>query len=340
MKRIVITAGFFFLLAPIAEADIVMYEFSGVGDRLYEYTYDENGVSQTSVNSSSRFGVTINKTDTFHGIFTYNTDAQVTKIVNGDTYASFDTSGSRLDINFDFGHYSTEELENKHFLIGNNITSLPLLGEPDMLKFGGNNKFSEPDQIWHSMGVSFFDRSAKVFDNYNNVPSEISLDSFSDAYVEFRIFEKSIGSTGDNYFRGNITSLEEIFSVTESKDYLTDVITLGSTFSFDYLWEMGTEPTEWNFDFLVFNGTEWETLGWNLNFEGSSEGWQSASFYVPTWARGENAQIKFQVFDWGQNTDPTVYLKNIESIPTPEPTTMLLFGIGIASLAAVGRKRK
>ena len=91
---------------------------------------------------------------------------------------------------------------------------------------------------------------------------------------------------------------------------------------------MGTEPTETNFDFLWFNGTEWRTLGWSLNFDGSSEGWQSASFYVPSWGQGETTQIMFRVFDWGQETNPTAYLRNIASStrPVPKPATLILFG--------------
>lgn len=130
--------------------------------------------------------------------------------------------------------------------------------------------------------------------------------------------------------------------VTTDQFFLTDFITLGDTFSFDYFWEMESEPTDFNLDALFFNGTEWETFGWQLNFSGSSTDWTSASFYVPTWARGQSVQIKFSLFDWGQETDPVVYLRNIASTstPVPEPTTLLLFGSGLAGLAAVGRKRR
>ena len=131
--------------------------------------------------------------------------------------------------------------------------------------------------------------------------------------------------------------------VTTTKTYTTDNLTLGGTFSFEYYWKMGTEPTEPNLDFLWFNGTEWQTLGWTLNFDGSSESWQSASFYVPSWGRGETAQIMFRVFDLGQETDPTVYLRNIVSngsTPVPEPTTMLLFGTGLVGLVGTRLRKK
>ena len=132
-------------------------------------------------------------------------------------------------------------------------------------------------------------------------------------------------------------------TVTKTESYLTNTIALGNTFSFDYWWEMGVEPTERNLDFLWFNGTEWETFGWALNFDGSSEGWNSASFYVPSWARGDNAQIRFQLFDWGQQTNPTVYLRNIASngtAPVPEPASIILLGAGLVGLVGSRLKNK
>ncbi len=44
---------------------------------------------------------------------------------------------------------------------------------------------------------------------------------------------------------------------------------------------------------------------------------------------------------WSGNDDASIYLKaNFQTTPVPEATTMLLFGIGLAGLASVIRKRR
>ena len=68
----------------------------------------------------------------------------------------------------------------------------------------------------------------------------------------------------------------EYDAIVSTQEYcLAEEIFLGDTFSFEYYWEMGVEPTGPNFDFLLFSGTEWETFCWALNFNSTSEAWQT-----------------------------------------------------------------
>ena len=161
-------------------------------------------------------------------------------------------------------------------------------------------------------------------------------------YEFYRGFQNASSSDFNSWYAWAVRDGDYGPSVSEDQTFTTDYLTLGSEFTFDYWWEMENEPTEGNFDVLFFNGTEWETFGWELNFFGSSDGWQSASFWVPEWAQGLDVQIQFSVFDFGDDTNPTVYLNNIGSngtAPVPEPTTVILLGTGLIGIAGLRRKR-
>lgn len=147
------------------------------------------------------------------------------------------------------------------------------------------------------------------------------------------------GSLNGKEPRGYILDPEWDIFVTESQSAVTDYLTLSDTFSFDYWFEMGIEPTAFNLDILLFRGDHWEVFGAVPNFDGSSEDWATFSMMVPEWAIGHETQIKFCLADWGQVTNPTVYLRNISSDPVPEPATFLLLGSGLIGLVGYSRKK-
>ena len=75
------------------------------------------------------------------------------------------------------------------------------------------------------------------------------------------------------------------------------------------------------------------------NLDGSSDEWETFSMLVPYWTKGRETQIKFWVADWGQDTDPTVYIRNISSASVPKPSIMLMLGVEMIRLVGIGRKK-
>lgn len=77
---------------------------------------------------------------------------------------------------------------------------------------------------------------------------------------------------------------------------------------------------------------EWALLG-QVDGSSSPESWLSASLRVPSDLWGVKTSIRFAVHSCDPAPDPTVYLKNIHTYTyVPEPTTVLLFGIGLAGV--------
>lgn len=221
-------------------------------------------------------------------------------------------------------------------------------------RFVNNDTFTSTDSIqyFNELTIGGSGSMAGTGDDpwfVKNTLSGLSIlgDSVTNIFGDdgFNVYYNPL-ATGNDYLGGldydltlggNLIALDGI--VTTDQYFMTDLLTLGDNFTFDYWWEMGMDPTESNLDVLFFNGTDWETFGWQFNFSGSSDQWATASFYVPEWARGTAAQIMFRVFDFGQATDPTLYLSSINSAPAPEPSTMILLGTGLVGLVAAGRKK-
>lgn len=254
---------------------------------------------------------------------TVNLSGDGTRIVNGDvinngTWESTETIAS----------YKESFVNNDTFTSANSIqyfNNLTIGGSGSMAGTGDAPWFVKEEFA----GLSILDYSV------SNIFGE---DGFNVYYNPIANGNEYLGGLDyDLTLGGSLIALDGI--VTTDQYFMTDYLTLGYNFTFDYWWEMGMEPTGPNLDVLFFNGTDWETFGWQFNFDGSSDQWETASFYVPEWARGSEAQIMFRVFDLGQVTDPTLYLSGISSSPVPEPSTMILLGTGLVGLIGVGRKK-
>lgn len=143
---------------------------------------------------------------------------------------------------------------------------------------------------------------------------------------------------------GLLTQYHDVVAATPDQSYYYTTTGWGPvSISFDYWWEMGMTPPPYqsglNFDVLALQGGDgWQYIG-QFDAYNSSTDWATAVFSLPG-KFDPGTQLRFVLNDYYPESNPIVYLRNISITYVPEPTTLLLLGLGLIGLAGVRRKFK
>jgi hypothetical protein len=128
-----------------------------------------------------------------------------------------------------------------------------------------------------------------------------------------------------------------IYSIDEYTPLTID-LPLGPTLDFSYMFEIDEPASSGPWDVMPLQIWVGPITFLGQVAHNSTTGWLPASFAVPAGYIGTTQPIRFSVNDFGENTDPVVYLTDL---PVPEPTTLALFAIGgIATAASRLRKKR